>query len=161
MKLPYQMTLYGLFLFAVWLVWSGYFKPLLLILGVVSCALVLLLIVRMHVGFPKERFWLRLLPRLPRFWVWLFWEVVKSNLRLARVILSPQPPVDPQVVTIDAEPDNELGQAILGNCITLTPGTLTLDDHDGTLKVHCITQDDAADLQAGSMNRRVAALTRG
>lgn len=159
--MPHQITLYGLFLFAVWLAWSGYFKPLLVMLGVVSCALVLLLVVRMHVGFPQERFWLRLLPRLPRFWLWLFWEVVKSNIRLARVILSPNPPVDPQLVTIDAEPDNALGQAILGNCITLTPGTLTVDDHHGTLQVHCITRGDAEDLRAGAMNRRVAALTRG
>jgi multicomponent Na+:H+ antiporter subunit E len=160
MTLPRQITLYALFLFAVWLGWSGYLKVHLLLLGVVSCAAVLLLVQRMHVGYPQERFWLRLLPRLPGFWLWLFWEVVKSNVKLARIMLSPRPAVSPTLVTITAESEDGLGQAILGNCITLTPGTVTLDDHDGKLQVHCITRQNADELKAGVMNRRIAALTR-
>jgi multicomponent Na+:H+ antiporter subunit E len=112
------------------------------------------------VGFPQERFWLHLLPRLPAFWLWLLWEVVKSNVKLARIMLSLRPEVSPTLVTITAEPKDALGQAILGNCITLTPGTVTVDDHEGTLQVHCITRQNADDLEGGAMNRRIAALTR-
>jgi len=159
MTLPRQVTLLFTLLLATWLVWSGYLKPLLIFFGVVSCTLVVILTLRMDTGLPQERFWLRLLPRLPGFWVWLTAEVVKSNVHLAAVILDPRLPIRPRVVTIDAEPTSDLGQAILGNCITLTPGTVTLDDHDGRLQVHCITGATAAGLETGAMNRRVAALT--
>ena len=160
MTLARQVVLFFALLLLTWLIWSGYFKPLLVFFGVVSCALVVVLTLRMKSALPQERFWLRLLPRLPKFWLWLTAEVVKSNIRLAAVILHPRLPINPRLVTIDAEPASELGQAILGNCITLTPGTVTLDDHDGKLQVHCITADSAAGLESGDMNHRVAALTR-
>jgi len=147
------------FLMAVWLGWSGLLKPLLLFLGLVSCSLVIWLTARMGT-FDGESYWLRVIPRVPAFWLWLIKEVVKSNVRVAKIILSPRPAISPTVVTIRALPPDPLGQATLGNCITLTPGTVTLDDHEGELLVHCITQDDATALLEGEMNRRVAALTR-
>jgi multicomponent Na+:H+ antiporter subunit E len=153
------MALSLAFLMLVWLGWSGYLKAHLVTLGVISCATVVLLMARMGV-FRESSHWLRLLPRLPAFWAWLGWEVVKSNLELARIILSPRLRMSPTVVTIRALPEDRLGQATLGNCITLTPGTVTLDDHEGELLVHCITQDNATGLLEGDMNRRLAALTR-
>ena len=147
------------FLFAVWIGWSGYFKPLLLFLGVISCLLVAFLVSRMeHVE--KAGGWMRIIPRLPGFWLWLLGEVVKSNIQVARIILSPRPPMSPTVVTVKALAPDPLGQATLGNCITLTPGTVTLDDHEGDLLVHCLSQAGARDLADGEMNRRVTALTR-
>jgi len=159
MTLARQVMLFFALLLLMWLIWSGYFKPLLVFFGIVSCTLVVVLTLRMETATPQDRFWLRLLPRLPQFWLWLTAEVVKSNVHLAAIILDPRLPISPRLVTIDAEPVSQLGQATLGNCITLTPGTVTLDDHDGKLQVHCITASTAAGLQAGDMNRRVAALT--
>ena len=37
-------------------------------------------------------------------------------------------------------------------------GTLTIDVHDGFIKVHCLTREGADALTAGAMDRRVAAL---
>jgi multicomponent Na+:H+ antiporter subunit E len=71
-----------MFLLIVWLGWSGFLKPLLVSLGIVSCVIVVLL---------ECAHWLRLLPRLPGFWLWLLKEVVKSNLKVARIMLSPRP----------------------------------------------------------------------
>jgi multicomponent Na+:H+ antiporter subunit E len=147
------------FLLVVWLGWSGLFKPLLITLGVISCGLVVVLGVRMG-SFQEESYWLRIVPRLPAFWLWLFKEVVRSNIAVAKIILSPRPKVSPALATITALPPDRIGQATLGNCITLTPGTVTLDDHEGKLTVHCITRGNAEELEAGEMNRRVARLTR-
>jgi len=152
------MVLSAVFMVGAWLGWSGLYKPLLLALGAVSCLLVVFLARRMGAyadGSPL----LRMLPRLPLFWAWLTREVVKCNFQLARIILSRRPRCSPTVVTITALAGDALGQATLGNCITLTPGTVTLDDHDGRLLVHCITREHADDLLAGDMNRRIAALT--
>ncbi len=43
-----SMVVLAVLLAAAWLLWSGLFKPLLLGLGLVSCALVLVISKRMH-----------------------------------------------------------------------------------------------------------------
>ena len=50
--------------------------------------------------------------------------------------------------------------ATLGNCITLTPGTLTIRIRDGRLLVHSLTREGAEDVLEGEMNRRVARLRK-
>lgn len=90
---------------------------------------------------------------LPR----LLWAVVRANLSLAAVVLDPRLPIDPAVVRIPA-PDGTVARALLANSITLTPGTLTLDVTDEELIVHTLTADSRADLQAGSLQRAVAAV---
>ena len=49
-------------------------------------------------------------------------------------------------------------QVILGNSITLTPGTLALDVYEGVIKVHALTEAGARELAAGDMDRRVTGL---
>jgi multicomponent Na+:H+ antiporter subunit E len=155
----WRMLVSLVFLMAVWLGWSGFFEPLLLTLGLVSCSIVILLSARMG-AFQEESYWFRVIPRIPGFWLWLIREVVKSNIQVAGIILSPRLAISPTLVTIRALPPDPLGQATLGNCITLTPGTVTLDDHEGELLVHCLTQGNASELIEGEMNRRVARFTR-
>jgi len=148
-----------LVLAAAWLLWSGLFKPLLLGLGLFSCLLVL--VVAQRTGFfQRDAFALHLTPRLTLYWAWLLKELVKSNFAIARIVLSPSLPIQPQVVRVDASRFGRVGQAILGNSITLTPGTLTMDTVDGQLTVHCLTDATAADLLDGEMIRRLAAVKR-
>ena len=71
----------GVLLAAAWLLWSGFFKPLLLALGAFSCVLVLIISHRMHL-FDSDVFALRFMSRLIRFWGWLGREVVRSSLRV-------------------------------------------------------------------------------
>ena len=144
-------------LVAAWLLWSGLYKPLLLGLGVFSCLLVLLLSRRM--GLTEAGvFTLDLIPRILGFWAWMFKEIVKSNIEVARIILDPQLRMQPQVVEIEADTRLATGQAILGNSITLTPGTVTLDGFEGKLLVHCLSDASARSLREGEMNRRVRAV---
>ncbi|MDG1287720.1 MAG: Na+/H+ antiporter subunit E [Rickettsiales bacterium] len=140
-----------------WLLWSGIYKPLLLGLGAFSCVLVL--IVASRIGFfDKGVFSLHLGPRLPRYWIWLLKEIVISSLDVSRIVLSPSLPISPTVVKLKDTPDDPVGQAILGNAITLTPGTVTMDIVEGQMKVHCLTKDAAAAILAGEMSRRAHTL---
>lgn len=154
-----RMLVLGLLLIAAWLLWSGLFKPLLLALGAVSCALTLYIARRMGY-FDTDRFAFNYGPRLLGFWAWLAVEVVKSSLEVARQVLRRRVDVHPVVVTLDAHELHPVDQAVLGNSITLTPGTLTLDVHEDRLLVHALTADSAVALEAGEMQRRVAALRR-
>jgi multicomponent Na+:H+ antiporter subunit E len=148
----------ALLLVAAWLLWSGIYKPLLLWLGAFSC--VLSLYIAHRVGFFKQSTGLHLLPRLPRFSLWLLVEIVKSSLEVVRLVLDPKLPISPTVVEIEAEPEDDVGQVILANSITLTPGTVTLDVFDNRLLVHCVTREGAQAIEEGEANRRVAELAR-
>lgn len=145
---------------AAWLLWSGLFKPLVLGLGVLSCLLTFYLVRRMGY-FDNDLFALRFSLRLVAYWAWLGREVVRSSLDVARIVLDPRLPISPRVVRLRATASNPVDQVILGNSITLTPGTLTLDLHEGELTVHTLTAAGAADLESGEMDRRVARLRAG
>ena len=108
--------------------------------------------------FDNDVFALRFGVRLFGYWVWLAREVWHSSIEVARVVVNPRLPISPQIVQISATANHPVDQAILGNSITLTPGTLALDVHRGKIQVHCLTQAAAADLESGEMDRRVAAL---
>lgn len=152
------VALLAVVLATAWLLWSGLYKPLLLILGLLSVVVVLVVAARMDL-LRRERFVLHVGPRLPGFWLWLMREVAVSSFRVARIVLHPRLPVSPTLVRIRALAKGPVGQATLGNALTLTPGTVTIDVHEGELLVHCLTAKDADALRSDDLNRRVAALT--
>jgi multicomponent Na+:H+ antiporter subunit E len=160
--LPQELTrglLVAAILIAAWLLWSGLFKPLLLALGVFSVLLTLYVLKRMGY-FANETFAFRYTPRLLGFWAWLGKEIVISSLQVARIVFQRTISIEPQLVTLDVAELDTLDQALLGNSITLTPGTLTLDVHENQILVHALTQAGAAALEQGEMQRRVIALRR-
>lgn len=144
---------------AAWLLWSGIYKPLLLVLGAFSCLLTVYIKHRMKY-FEADVFALRFGRRLISYWLWLAKEVIKSSLDVARIVLSPSLPISPEVVTIKASCKHPVDQAILANSITLTPGTLALDVHNGEIIVHALTSEGADELRRGEMDRRVLALRK-
>lgn len=141
-----------------WVLWSGIYSTLVLSLGAFSCLLSAYMAHRM--GFFRHRALIRFLPRLPVYWWWLLQEIVASSIEVAKLILQPSLPISPTVVVLEAETPSEVGQVILGNSITLSPGTVTLDVHEGRLLIHCLTSASARDLQNGEATRRAAALER-
>lgn len=50
-----------------------------------------------------------------------------ANVQVARLVLDPRLPIDPVVVRYEAPFSGDLAITTLGNSITLTPGTVTLD----------------------------------
>ena len=144
-------------LVAAWLLWSGIYKPLLLGLGIFSCVLTIYIKYRMDY-FQTEVFALQFGRRLVAYWLWLSREVFKSSLDVARIIVSPSLPISPRVVTIKASSESPVDQATLANSITLTPGTLALDVHNGEIAVHALTEAGADELMKGEMDRRILAL---
>ncbi len=148
-----------LFLFAVWLLLSGYFETLLLVLGLVSCAFVVWIAKRQdvvdHEGHPVN---LRPI-RWIQYTFWLIGEIVKSNIDVARRVWHPKLPISPTIVKVPADAD-ELRQVIYANSITLTPGTVSIDLTDATITVHALTREGAMALEQGEMARRVRGVRR-
>lgn len=145
-----------------WILWSGYFKPLLLGLGLVSVVLCVYLALRMRrtdgegAGFSIMDH----VHQLATYWPWLLVEIAKSNLDVAKIVLKPTIEVDPVMIRVKASQTTAMGKTIYGNSITLTPGTITVDVEQDVFLVHALTQAGADGVREGEMDRRVAALER-
>lgn len=78
----------------------------------------------------RKPFWLFNPVRIISFIIFMFIffvELVKSNLDVAIRALSPKVKVNPGFVKIQTPVKSDYGLAMLANCITLTPGTITMD----------------------------------
>lgn len=147
-------------LYLLWLLLSGHWQPFLLSVGALCAVGVLLLALRMEV-IDHESYPLHLRPwRVLGYWMWLVVEIVKANVDVARRILDPALPISPRVVRLKASQRTRLGRVIYANSITLTPGTVSIDvrEDDEHIEVHALTQEAAAALEGGGMDRRVSRL---
>ena len=144
-------------LVGAWWLWSAHTEGLIIAFGVISVSLTLYVSARMDREsdeHPPYTLGLRPLFYLP----YLFWEIVKANIDVAKIVLSPKMKISPQTFRTKASQKTVIGQVIYANSITLTPGTITLDARDGEFLVHALTKDAADGVQAGDMDRRVARL---
>jgi multicomponent Na+:H+ antiporter subunit E len=82
----------------------------------------------------------RKLPLALRFSVLFLWEVLKSNLRVAWDVITPNRRRRPGIVAVPLDAKSDLEIAVLANLITLTPGSLCLDVSEDrrTLYVHAM-----------------------
>lgn len=78
------------------------------------------------------------------FVLFIIWEVVVANFRVARDVLLPLDRLHPAVVRIPLDIRGEGAVTALANMLTLTPGTVTIDvsDDTGYLYMHVMDLDD-------------------
>lgn len=146
----------GLTMAVVWMLLSGMFKPMLLILGCLSVALVVYFSVRMklltHRGQPVFLRYLEVL----KYWGWLLIEIMKSNYQVTKALLDPSLPIKPVLRRVTATPDTELGRVIYANSITLTPGTTAINfTRNGDILVHALHESSLDELEDDVMARHV------
>lgn len=72
------------------------------------------------------------------FYGHFFKELIKSNIRLAAIILSPSLPIEPGIVKVRTKLKSKMGRLMLANSITLTPGTLTVELDGNWIYVHWV-----------------------
>ncbi len=147
----------GAVLAVLWLLLSGHFEPLLLSFGVFSVVLVVIIAHRMDV-VDREGLPIHLTRGALTYLPWLLWEIVRSNVMVARVILDPALPIDPVIVRFRGTQRTDLGRFIFANSITLTPGTITVTIDDEALEVHALKAVYVDGTEEGPMDRRVTAL---
>jgi multicomponent Na+:H+ antiporter subunit E len=83
----------------------------------------------------------------------LLYEIVKSNLVVARVILDPRSTIEPTMNRVSVIVGGGLPLMTLANSITLTPGTLTVRARDNDLYVHSLLPWARDGLFDGSLER--------
>ena len=89
---------------------------------------------------------------------WLTWEIFKSNVAVARIVLHPSLPIDPSMVHFHGTQKTDLGRFIYANSITLTPGTITTGIVGTDFEVHALTAESVDGSEEAEMNQRVTKL---
>ena len=147
----------ALVLFVLWVTLSGLFKPILVMLGLASTALVVAIVGRLGIldseGVPLTvRF-----GRMAAYFGWLLVEVLKADWAVTRIILSPQPLLAQQLLRVPVTTRTDLAKVVYANSITLTPGTVTVETAGEHFYVHALAHE-FADMDAlAAMNDRVCA----
>jgi multicomponent Na+:H+ antiporter subunit E len=137
-------------LMGAWLLLSGLTSPRYLTIGAVVSAMIALGIFSWT--SPRPFPILRFLSFLP----WHLTQVVISNIRVAKVALSPEATIEPEFLWVRPGMEDERALTTLGCGLTLTPGTLTVDIDPEIMLVHALDKTSAKDIQMGDMARRVA-----
>ncbi len=146
---------FAILLFILWVLLSGYFTPLLLGLGAASVLLTIVLASRMNV-IDHESYPMHMSSKLPAFFVYIMWEIVKANFDVIKRILSfGEKTISPQLVEIPVPQKTDLGRVIYANAITLTPGTVSVELDDNKVLVHALSKEGANDLLTGEMAKAI------
>ena len=85
--------------------------------------------------------------------VTLLREIVVANLHVAKIVLSRKMPIDPGFVKIKQPLKKDLNQALYGNAITLTPGTLTIDMSDDEIIIHGLRIEYAKGIEGSHLEK--------
>jgi multicomponent Na+:H+ antiporter subunit E len=149
-------------LFGLWILLSGRFDLFHISMGFLSALLVILVHLRInrYLYFQKEIAKENTL-RYSRFLYyvpWLIWQIVVASIQVAYVVLHPKIPINPSLVRFKTRLPNIAAKVILGNSITLTPGTLTIRIQDDEFLVHALTDAASTSIMDGSLPDQVAKL---
>lgn len=142
---------------AFWLLNSGHYTSLMLLLGIVSIVIVLYVAYRMDV-VDHESQPVHLTLKLPGYYAWLIKEIILSNIMVVKHIWLGNKTISPVMKTISASQKTDIGKVIYANSITLTPGTVTVNLEGDQFTVHSLIRESIDDLEAGEMDRRVSKL---
>ncbi len=102
----------------------------------------------------------KILPHIVVYVVVLLVEIIRSNLAITKLVLSPQLDVEPCLVKFKTPLKTDAARVALANSITLTPGTITVSLEGDNLLVHALNRDIADGLE-GSMFERLLSRMEG
>ena len=145
-------------LFGFWLLMSGYYTPLILSLGVISCLLCVYLTIKGKF-LDNETLPIYFFPRLIQYTFWLIKEILKSNIITAKVIIMKSE--EPELFSVKATQKTNEGKVTYANSITLTPGTVTTQIKNDIFEVHALTKDFGDDVRSSDMDKMVTWLEKG
>ena len=144
-----------------WLLLSGHYDITHISFGVFSVTLVMLINypLRRHLFSLEERSEAPVsIPRLIFYIFWLLGQIVIASLQVAYVVLHPRRPIDPALLRFRTSLGNTRSKVILGNSITLTPGTITLEIAEDEFLVHALMDVSSTGIIDGTLPGQVAKL---
>lgn len=158
----YNLTLSFISLMTFWVIMSGFLDAIHIGFGVFSVLSVLFVNhkLKSHRFFDDDLDDLKKL-RLGRAVYYLFWmiyQILIAGFNVLFIITRPKMPVKPAVLTFRADLPSAHAKMILGNSITLTPGTLTIEINGDLFTVHALDKKSYEGIVSDEMPRQVLKL---
>ena len=131
---------------AVWLLLRESVAPA----DLISAAVLALVVPRLAHPFLGPATKPRGLLRIVRFVGVVLWDIVVSNVVVARIVLGPASNPKPAWVPVPLDTRHPTAITLLATIITTTPGTVScvVDDHEWEILVHALDCDDPPALVA-------------
>ena len=139
-------------LFVLWVLLSASFEWIHLVLGMILSFLVAWINSGHSPFVPNFRLWGKILLYLP----WLFLKIIQSSVHLSKLILHPALPIDPRFIRIETKLNHRAAVVLLGNSITLTPGTITVEVDHHALIVHAMDESSGQEITSRQLESKIA-----
>ena len=135
MKLVFNLWLT---LLVIWLIANNSLSLEVVLTGIALAALLALAFAPFSAAYGCIRWSPRVLLNIVLYFAVFIEELVRANLSVLRLVLSPRIHIEPGIVEIQTNLKSPIGRLVLANSITLTPGTLVVDIKGDTLFIHWI-----------------------
>ena len=96
--------------------------------------------------------------RMLWYFPWLVGRILQSGFHLSVLILHPDLPIDPKMIRHKTKLQDDGSIVLLGNSITLTPGTITVEVESQDLVVHAMDDSSANDVTSRRIEQRIDGL---
>lgn len=145
-----------------WVVMSGFFDLIHITMGIFTVTGV----IAFHYKLKAHRFFsddmndmkeLRYFMAV-KYFFWMIIQILQSGFHVLWVIANPSLPTKLSVVRFKVDLPSAHAKMILGNSITLTPGTVTVDLVGDQFTVHALDESSYAGIVSDEMPRQVLQL---
>ncbi len=127
--------------YVFWLILSGKITSEIIITGVfLAAAVYVFACFFVSWTWKKECAVYKMIPLAIFYFGVLAIEIFKANIAVIPYIFGKKKPAG-VVVHFESPLKSDMANVILANSITLTPGTITLDQHGRTFAVHCLNEE--------------------
>lgn len=144
----------NVFLLALWILFTTSFHFERVLWGVlVIASLQWLYANKLH----KESFSFKL--SFAIIWCWikflkiLVYEIMKANIQVAILVLQPTIKLSQGYFYYTPKLKTDFSKMVFANCITLTPGTITVDYEGDDMIIHYLTVENTYDLENSDMEQ--------
>lgn len=150
----------ALALFGLWMLLEGRWTVETVLTGIVLSTLVYLFCWK-FLDYSPRREWavIRRIPRAVGYLFWLIGQIFVSGFMTISRIWSGRE-VRPHLVSFRSALRTDPGRVLLSQSITLTPGTLTVDQRNGRFLVHALDDAYTEGLQDSEMEKRILELEK-
>ena len=141
-------------LMLLWILLNGRITAEILLFGAGITALVYIFMLRVLHWSPKKD--MKLLRALPMFLVYLLnlvREITIAAMQVAGLALNPVKKPEPKVIEFHSGLEDQGLNVLLANSITLTPGTITVEQEGDRFTVHALRPEYAEGIEESSFIR--------
>lgn len=158
----FSLTLSFISLMIFWIIMSGFLTPFHLGLGVlvVSSVMYMCYDLKNHRFFDDDMNDISELRfgRAAFYIIWMIWQIIMAGFHVVKIIIQPKLPINTAMITFRADLPSAHARMILGNSITLTPGTLTVSVDGDLFTVHALDEKSYQSIATDEMPKQVLKL---